>query len=397
MAFVVADRVKETSTTTGTSSYALAGAVAGFRSFASIGDGNATFYVATDGVDWECGVGTYTAAGTVLARTTVLASSNAGAAVDWAAGTRDIFVADSAARHWANLSAGLLKNGAAGQLSIVTITAAGEALLDDTDASAQLTTLGVATFAKTMLDDTSAGAVLTTLGVSSFVQTLLDDTSAGAARTTLGLVIGTDVLAPDAELTAIAGLTSAADKGIHFTGSGAAATHDLTSFARTLLDDTAAGAARTTLGLGTAATADTGTSDGNVPVYGSGAVNMADKILQRSVLKDTGETKQTVAAASTTDIDLTAGNTVELTQNTNITTFTFSNPPASGTFGALTIIRVKDASGTTRSIVWPASVDWPGGTAPTLTQTTGAVDILVFFTIDGGTRWHGVAASLDSK
>lgn len=92
MALVVDDRIKETTTTTGTSTYTLAGAVTGFQAFSEIGDGNTTYYCCTDGTDFEVGIGTYTASGTTLARTTILQSSNSDAAVNWGAGTRDIFV-----------------------------------------------------------------------------------------------------------------------------------------------------------------------------------------------------------------------------------------------------------------------------------------------------------------
>lgn len=94
MAYKVADRVKETSTTTGTGTYTLAGAVdASYVTFsAGIGDGHTCTYVAFDSSGYETGIGTIGGGGTTLARTTVRRSSNGNAAVDWAAGTRTLFV-----------------------------------------------------------------------------------------------------------------------------------------------------------------------------------------------------------------------------------------------------------------------------------------------------------------
>ena len=95
MALVYKDLVLETTTTTGTGTLTLAGAVTGHQTFAAIGNGNTCYYVirAVDAFltptgAWEVGLGTYTSAGTTLARTSVLASSNSGSAVNFAAGTK---------------------------------------------------------------------------------------------------------------------------------------------------------------------------------------------------------------------------------------------------------------------------------------------------------------------
>lgn len=90
MALIVKDRVQETTTTTGTGNITLAGAKAGFQSFAAIGDGNTTYYAIKSGNNYEVGLGTYTASGTVLARTTVLESSASGSKITLA-GTSDVF------------------------------------------------------------------------------------------------------------------------------------------------------------------------------------------------------------------------------------------------------------------------------------------------------------------
>lgn len=92
MSLTYLDRVKETSLTSGTGTYALAGAVQGFRAFSAVGNGNTCYYAVTDGNDWEVGLGTYASGGNTLARTSILASSNAGAAVSWGAGTKSIWL-----------------------------------------------------------------------------------------------------------------------------------------------------------------------------------------------------------------------------------------------------------------------------------------------------------------
>jgi len=96
MAFVLADRVKETTTTTGTGTITLLGASTGFQSFAIVGNGNTTYYTIAGqtGSEWEVGIGTYSTSGTTLARTTVISNSSATqpSALSFSAGTKDVFV-----------------------------------------------------------------------------------------------------------------------------------------------------------------------------------------------------------------------------------------------------------------------------------------------------------------
>jgi hypothetical protein len=102
MAFVIADRVRETTTSIGTGAVTLAGPFTGFQSFsAAIGDTNSTYYALADAGsgDWEVGIGTYSSSGNTLSRDTILASSNSGSAVVFGAGTKDVICTQPAERN----------------------------------------------------------------------------------------------------------------------------------------------------------------------------------------------------------------------------------------------------------------------------------------------------------
>jgi len=97
------------------------------------------------------------------------------------------------------------------------------------------------------------------------------------------------------------------------------------------------------------------------------------------------------STANATTVNCEAGNAFSHTLTEN-TTFTFSNPPASGTAFSFSLELIQDASASGYTVTWPAAVDWPAATAPTLTATASAKDIFVFYTRAGGTTWYGFTA-----
>ena len=121
-------------------------------------------------------------------------------------------------------------------------------------------------------------------------------------------------------------------------------------------------------------------------------INMGDNLLTRPLVKDYAMEVYAHGSISTaTTIDLENGNVHTATIGGNLT-LTFSNPIASGD---ATSFVLELTNGGAYTLTFPASVDWEGGTAPTL--TAAGIDILVFYTRDGGTTWHGIVSSLDSK
>lgn len=122
--------------------------------------------------------------------------------------------------------------------------------------------------------------------------------------------------------------------------------------------------------------------------------DLNDNIVQKPVLKDYGETVNAIGAigGGTQDIDLTLGNVVTGTVDTSETTFTFSNPSASGTSCSFTLILTNGGS---QTVNWPVGTAWASGAAPALTAS--GVDVLTFFTVDAGTVWYGFPGGLDMQ
>jgi hypothetical protein len=121
----------------------------------------------------------------------------------------------------------------------------------------------------------------------------------------------------------------------------------------------------------------------------AGAVTGADQTVSAVNLKDYGEITNALGSVTgATTIDLTLGNSVTAT-TTGATTWTFSNPTASDELCGFSL---KLVNGGSAAQTWPASVDWPSATAPTLTAS--GTDVLVFTTCDGGTTWYGFVAGL---
>jgi hypothetical protein len=197
MALVLKDRVKETTTTTGTGTVTLAGAEPSYQSFSVIGDGNTTYYTLLSGSNWEVGIGTYTASGTTLSRDTILESNNGGSAISLS-GTSDVFCTYPAER------------------SVNTA---------DIGVSVQAYDADTAKY-----DDTTA----------NFTGTLQN----GGSNVVVDSDIGSTVQAYDADLTTLGGL--AKTDGNFIVGNGTAWVAE------------SGATARTSLGLGTAATSATG-------------------------------------------------------------------------------------------------------------------------------------------
>jgi len=201
---------------------------------------------------------------------------------------------------------------------------------------------------------------------------LLDGTTAIAPNLSTLKIAGTAVTSTAAELNILDGVTSTATE-LNLLDGVTSSTAELN-----ILTGVTATAAEinyldiTTLGTSEASKAVTADANGDV--------NIAEELKAKSY-------NETYVAIGANDIDCETGNFFSKTISSN-TTFTFSNPPASGTgYGFVFKLTVSG----TRTVTWPSSVDWAGGTAPDA-PASGETDVLGFITHDGGTTWYGFLA-----
>jgi hypothetical protein len=208
MALVINDRVKETTTTTGTGAVSLAGAVTGFETFAAgIGNSNTVYYCIAHqtAAEFEVGLGTLDGDSSDLTRTTVISSSNSDSAVDFAAGTKDVFCTIPATKlifedasnnvAFGGAVTGVTNLTASGELDAATLDISGDADIDGT-LEADAITINGATLAETISD--TVGDMVSSNTETGITVTYQDgdntlDFALGAAQTTITSLLATDI------------------------------------------------------------------------------------------------------------------------------------------------------------------------------------------------------------
>ena len=198
-----------------------------------------------------------------------------------------------------------------------------------------------------------------------------------------GSTVGTNPILTLTDDTVTVGDGAAVDTYLNFDGNAV----DY----RTGLDD---GTDKLEIGAGTAhGTTAAIAIDSAADMILGGYINFQDEQAIRPEIKDYAESYTASSGSGTVTLDLTNGNVFQHTASGGNVTFAFSNPPASGKAGSLTLKWIQDSSD--RTITWPGAVDWAGGSAPSVTSGSAKVDVYTFFTVDGGTIWYGFQAGAD--
>lgn len=333
MALVLADRVKDTTTTTGTGAVTLSGSPpAGFQPFSVIGNGNVTYYAISGGSQWEVGIGTYSSTGPTLTRDTVFASSNAGSLVDLAAGAKDVFVTYPAEKsvnydvsgnvniditgNAATVTNGVYTNGSYSDPAWI-VTLAGSKISGNISGNAGglSATLGVSS-GGTGITSLTAGYLPKGNGTSAFATSIIYDngTNVGINNSTptARLDVGGDINATSLALATALSPGSGGTGLSSFTSGGAVYANSISTLTTGTLPVSAGGTggatqsdARTGLGLGSIAT-QAASSVAITGGYADGVVIGANTAANATFV-NVAATNATFTDATTTNVTATTG------------------------------------------------------------------------------------------
>lgn len=448
MAFITADRVKDTSTTTGTGNITVSGSAPfGYRTFSTVMSVGDTFYYAIQGqstAEWEIGVGTY-ASTNQFARTTVLASSASGSAVSFSTGTKNVFITLAAARTLQLKSgdtptAGSIPYGDGSTLSYSSVGTAGQVLISGGSGSPTWSSAGTGSVTSVAVSGgttglTTSGGPVTTSGTITLAGTLAtaNGGTGGTATPTAGTI-------PYGTGTALA-YSAAGTSGQVLTSGGAGAptwttvtgTGTVTSVDQSFTGGIISATGGPITGSGTLALSVAGTS-GGVPYFTSSSAWASSAALTASALMIGGgagaapsttttgtgvltalgqavsgsgsivlgtsptvnnptvtnyvESVVAIGTVTTTNTIALTNGTVQTATLTASTACTFTMPTA--TAGKSFILLLKQAATTGNGTATFTGVKWGTAGAPTITATAGKMDILTF--VADGTNWYGSAA-----
>lgn len=418
MAFITADRVKDTSTTTGTGNITVSGSAPfGYRTFSTVLSVADTFYYAIQGqstAEWEIGVGTY-ASTNQFARTTVLASSASGSAVSFSSGTKNVFITLAATRTLQlnpsdTPTAGSVPYGTGSTLAYTSVGTSGQFLKSNgSGAPTWVTASGTGTVTSIDVNGgttglTASGGPVTTSGTITLAGTLAtaNGGTGGTATPTAGTIpYGTGTaLAYSAVGTAGQVLTSGgagAPTWTTVTGTGTVTSVDVSggTTGLTYSGGPITGSGTITM-AGTLAVANGGTGITSFGtgvatalgqnVSGSGSIVLGTSpTVNNPTVTNYVESVVAIGTVTTTNtLSLTSG-TVQTATLTASTACTFTMPTA--TAGKSFVLLLKQAAATGNGTATFTSVKWSSGGAPTITATAGKMDILTF--VADGTNWYG--------